>query len=67
MLVTTSDNQLTGSNNKTGIWLEDLAAPYFILKDAGEFVTIASPLGGAIAIDKNSETAGTLTDNTRRF
>ena len=67
LLVTTSNNQLIGTNNKTGIWLEDLAAPYFILKDAGEFVTIASPLGGKIPIDKNSETADSLTDNSRRF
>ncbi len=46
LLVTTSSDQLADTQNKTGVWLEDLAAPYYILKDEGEFITIVSPKGG---------------------
>ena len=67
LLITTSNNKLDDCENKTGVWLEDLAAPYFILKDSGEFVTIASPLGGQIPLDKNSQSAASVTDSTKRF
>ena len=67
LLITTSNNKLYDSTNKTGVWMEDLAAPYFILKDTGDFITIASPLGGQIPIDLNSQSAAFATENTRRF
>jgi hypothetical protein len=37
LLITTSDNWLGDTLNKTGVWLEDLAAPYYLFKDAGEY------------------------------
>ena len=67
LLITTSNNKLDDCENKTGVWLEDLAAPYFILKDSGEFITIASPSGGQIPLDLNSQSAAAVTDSTKRF
>ena len=67
LIITTSNNKLADSTNKTGVWLEDLAAPYFILKDAGEYITIASPAGGQIPLDLNSQSPRTITENTKRF
>jgi putative intracellular protease/amidase len=67
LIITTSCSKTADSKNKTGVWLEDLAAPYFILKDSGEFVTIASPLGGQIPVDINSQSAAAVTDSTNRF
>ena len=67
LIITTSKGKLDNSNNKTGVWLEDLAVPYFILKDSGEYVTLASPLGGQIPLDINSQSAAAVTDSTKSF
>jgi putative intracellular protease/amidase len=67
LLITTSNNKIGDTENKTGVWLEDLAAPYFILKDGGEFITIASPLGSTIPLDPNCETTQACTEDTLRF
>ena len=45
----------------------DLAAPYFIFKDSGEHITLASPNGGQIPLDANSQSAKYKTENTKRF
>jgi len=67
LIITTSNSNLYDSTNKTGVWLEDLAVPYFILKDGGDYITIASPQGGQIPIDCNSQSATVVTANTKRF
>lgn len=67
LMVLTSHNQLGGSGKTTGLWLEELAAPYYAFKDARVGVTLASPAGGKSPVDPNSETAGSQTDATRRF
>ncbi|MEO6547780.1 MAG: type 1 glutamine amidotransferase domain-containing protein, partial [Ferruginibacter sp.] len=67
LIITTSNNKLADIANKTGVWLEDLAAPYFILKDGGEYITIASPAGGQIPLDVNSQSSLNITENTKRF
>lgn len=67
LLITTSNNKLDDCENKTGVWLEDLAAPYCILKDSGEYITIASPLGGQIPLDVQSQSAAAVTNYTKRF
>lgn len=67
LIITTSNNKLDDTTNKTGVWLEDLSAPYFILKDGGEYITTASPKGGQIPLDPNSQTAASETETTRRF
>ena len=67
MLITTSNNQLGDSLNKTGVWLEDLAAPYYVFRDAGEYVTIASPRGGQIPLDPMCRSREEETRDTKRF
>ncbi len=52
---------------KTGFWLEELAAPYYVLKDAGIEVTLASPKGGQPPLDPKSDEPDFQTDLTRRF
>jgi putative intracellular protease/amidase len=66
LIITTSNNKLD-TTNKTGVWLEALAAPYFILKDGGELITIVSPHGGQIPLDPNSDSPAAATENTIRF
>jgi putative intracellular protease/amidase len=67
LLITTSNNRLGDTLNKTGVWLEDLAAPYYVFKDAGEFVTIASPQGGQVPLDPICRSKEEETGNTKRF
>lgn len=67
LIITTSNNKLADTTNKTGVWLEDLAAPYFTLKDGGEYITIVSPRGGQIPLDPKSESTAAATKNTIRF
>ena len=45
-MVLTSHDQLGDTGRKTGFWLEEFAAPYFVFRDAGVELTLASPKGG---------------------
>ena len=67
MIVTTSNYKLDNSTDTTGVWLEELAAPYFIFKDSGEHITLASPKGGQIPLDLNSQSDNYITVDTKRF
>jgi hypothetical protein len=67
LLITTSNNRLGDTLNKTGVRLEDLAAPYYVFRDAGEYVTIASPKGGQIPLDPICRTKEEETGDTKRF
>ena len=67
LMVITSHDKLGNTGKKTGFWLEEFAAPYYVFKDAGAIVTLASPLGGQPPLDPNSDTASAPTDATRRF
>ena len=67
LIVLTSHSQLGHTGQKTGFWLEELAAPYYIFKDAGATLTLASPLGGQPPLDPKSDEAASQTDATRRF
>lgn len=67
LMVMTSHDQLGDTGRKTGLWLEEFAAPYYVLVDAGVEVVLASPHGGQPPIDPSSEEAGALTEATRRF
>ena len=67
LMVLTSHSQLGESGKTTGLWLEELAAPYYTFKDARASVTLASPAGGKSPVDPNSETTDSQTDATRRF
>jgi putative intracellular protease/amidase len=67
LIVTTSHAQLGDSKGRTGLWLEELVIPYYIFKEAGAVVTIASPLGGEIPLDPKSESILASTPTIRRF
>ena len=67
LFVLTSNDQLGDTGNKTGFWIEEFASPYYLLKDAGYEVTIASPKGGQPPIDPNSEADDAQTESTKRF
>ncbi len=67
LMVLTSHGQLGKTGKATGLWLEELAAPYYAFKDAGADITLASPAGGQSPVDPNSEQSNSQTDATRRF
>ena len=67
LIITTSNNALDNNPIKTGIWMETLAAPYFRLRDAGEYITIVSPRGGEVPLDTNSKLPAAVTEDTERF
>lgn len=67
LMVLTSHDQLGNTGKKTGFWLEEFASPYYVFKDAGAEVTLASPKGGQPPIDPKSDDPGAQTDATRRF
>ena len=45
LMVLTSHDRLGDTGKPTGFWLEEFAAPYYVLKDAGVDITIASAEG----------------------
>jgi putative intracellular protease/amidase len=67
LIVLTSHDKLGGTGRKTGFWLEELAAPYYRLKEAGATITLASPKGGRPPLDPKSNEPDFCTDDTRRF
>ena len=67
LMVMTSHDQLGDTDRKTGIWLEEFAAPFYVLTDAGIDVVLASPKGGQPPIDPSSEEKSALTEATQRF
>lgn len=66
-MVMTSHEQLGNTGRKTGIWLEEFAAPYFVFRDAGVNITLASPKGGQPPIDPKSDLPENQTSAMKRF
>ena len=67
LMVLTSHDQLGDTGKKTGFWLEEFAAPYYVLKDAGAQITLASPKGGQPPLDPKSDAPDAQTEATKRF
>lgn len=67
LIVLTSHGELGDTGKKTGFWVEEFAAPYYHLADAGVQITLASPKGGQPPIDPRSEEAEAQTPSTKRF
>jgi putative intracellular protease/amidase len=67
VMVLTSHDELGNTGRKTGFWLEEFAAPYFVFRDAGVQLTLASPKGGQPPIDPKSDLAENQTDSMTRF
>jgi putative intracellular protease/amidase len=67
LMVLTSHDQLGDTGKKTGFWLEEFAAPYYVFKDAGAEITLASPKGGQPPLDPSSDAEDAQTEATKRF
>src|SRR6478672_11249124 len=67
LMVLTSHDELGDTGKKTGFWLEEFAAPYYVLKDAGHDITLASPAGGKPPLDPKSDEPDAQTRATKRF
>lgn len=67
LMILTSHDQLGDTGKKTGFWLEEFAAPYYVLKDAGHDITLASPAGGQPPLDPKSDEPDAQTEATERF
>ncbi|UWR21431.1 type 1 glutamine amidotransferase domain-containing protein [Sulfitobacter sp. S190] len=67
LMILTSHDELGDTGEKTGFWLEEFAAPYYVLKDAGAQITLASPKGGQPPLDPKSDSEDAQTEDTRRF
>ena len=67
LMVLTSHSQLGDTGKKTGFWLEEFAAPYYVFKDAGAKVTLVSPKGGQPPLDPKSDEPDAQTEATKRF
>ncbi|MGH0002355.1 type 1 glutamine amidotransferase domain-containing protein [Pseudovibrio ascidiaceicola] len=67
LMVLTSHDELGNTGEKTGFWLEEFAAPYYVFKDAGATITLASPAGGQPPLDPKSDLPDFQTAATDRF
>ena len=67
LMVLTSHDKLGDTGRKTGFWLEEFAAPYFVFRDAGVDLTLASPKGGQPPIDPKSDLPENETAAMARF
>ncbi|KQN67690.1 dimethylallyltransferase [Duganella sp. Leaf61] len=67
LMVLTSHDQLGDTGKKTGFWLEEFAAPYYTLKNAGAKLTVVSPAGGQPPLDPKSDEPDAQTEATKRF
>jgi len=67
LMVLTSHDRLGDTGEKTGFWLEEFAAPYYVFTDAGAQVTVASPKGGQPPIDPKSDDPKNQTPAQDRF
>lgn len=67
LMVLTSHDELGNTGKKTGFWLEEFAAPYYVFKDAGATITLASPKGGPPPLDPKSAEKDFQTKATERF
>lgn len=67
LIVLTSHSDLGNTGEKTGFWVEEFAAPYYVLADAGVELTIASPKGGQPPVDPKSDAPDAQTEATKRF
>lgn len=67
LIVLTSHSELGDTGEKTGFWVEEFAAPYYVLHEAGAEITLASPAGGQPPIDPKSTQPDFQTEATRRY
>ncbi len=67
LFVVTSNAEVKGTGDRTGIWLEEFASPYYLLKESGAEITVVSPKGGRSPIDPRSTLPDYITNDVKRF
>jgi putative intracellular protease/amidase len=67
LIALSSCDRIPGTDRRTGTWLEELAAPYYVFRDAGARVDMASVAGGRAPLDPTSQEQAYQTAATRRF
>jgi putative intracellular protease/amidase len=67
LMVLTSHDKLGDTGKATGFWLEEFTTPYYVFKDAGAQITLASPRGGQPPLDPKSDDPTAQTETTERF
>jgi len=67
LMVITSHDQLGNTGRKTGFWLEEFAAPYYVFRGTDVEVTLASPKGGQPPLDPKSDLPENQTQAMARF
>lgn len=67
LIVLTSHSELGNTGEKTGFWVEEFAAPYYVMQQAGADITLASPRGGQPPIDPKSTAPDAQTEATKRY
>jgi putative intracellular protease/amidase len=67
LIVATSHDKMGDAECKTGLWLHELAIPYYIFKEVGWSITLASPKGGRVPLDPKSESIIAANSTTKRF
>jgi putative intracellular protease/amidase len=67
MVFTSHDVLGSSTGRKTGFWLEEGAAPYYVFRDAGIELTLASPKGGQPPVDPKSDLPENQTPAMARF
>jgi len=64
-LISTSASDFDG--HATGLWLEELACPYYLFLEAGLEVDIVSIAGGEPPVDAGSRAEGFYTEEAKKF
>jgi putative intracellular protease/amidase len=67
LIVLTSHDRLGDSGPRTGSGLEEFCAAYYVFRDAGAEVTLASPAGGQPPVDPRSDGSDDQSETVRRF
>jgi putative intracellular protease/amidase len=67
LFIATSHDKMGSTGNRTGVWLEELATPYYVFKEAGAQIILSSPKGGPVPLDPKSQSIMMATGNTKRF
>ena len=67
LIVLTSHSKLGNTDGKTGFWIEEFATPYYLFKEAGATITLASPKGGQPPIDPKSDAPENQTEASKRY
>jgi putative intracellular protease/amidase len=67
LMVVTSHEDLGDTGQKTGLWLEEFAAPYYYFKEQKCQITVASPKGGCPPLDPKSAEQEHQTESTKKF